>query len=45
MGDGQGRRLSEVGDDGRDLDGVVLINPFEPSNDRVLDLALPPLDA
>ena len=37
--------LSEDGDDGRDLDGVVLINPFEPSNDRVLDLALPPLDA
>ena len=37
--------LSEDGDDGRDLDGVVLTNPFEPGNDRVLDLALPPLEA
>ena len=33
--------LSEDGADGRDLEGVVQVNPFEPSNDRVVDLALP----
>ncbi|MGD9510520.1 MAG: PIN domain-containing protein [Geminicoccaceae bacterium] len=36
--------LSEDGADGRDLDGVVLLNPFDPGNDRALDLALPPLE-
>jgi predicted nucleic acid-binding protein len=36
--------LSEDGDDGRDL-GVVVVNPFKPSNDGLVDLALPPLDA
>lgn len=35
--------LSEDGHDGRDLDGVVLVNPFNPDNGRFVDLALPPL--
>lgn len=33
--------LSEDGQDGRDLDGVVLLNPFNPDNARLIDLALP----
>jgi predicted nucleic acid-binding protein len=37
--------LSEDGQDGRDLDGVVQVNPFNPTNDRFVDLALSPLDA
>jgi predicted nucleic acid-binding protein len=34
--------LTEDGQDGRDLEGVLLINPFKPENARLLDLALPP---
>jgi predicted nucleic acid-binding protein len=36
--------LSEDGDDGRDLDGVVLLNAFKLSNNRLVNLALPPLE-
>jgi predicted nucleic acid-binding protein len=35
--------LSEDGHDGRDLDGVVLVNPFKPANSGFVDFALPPL--
>jgi predicted nucleic acid-binding protein len=37
--------LSEDGQDGRDLDGVVLLNPFNPANAKLIDLALPPQEA
>jgi predicted nucleic acid-binding protein len=37
--------LSEDGHDGRDLDGVMFVNPFAPANAKLLDLALPPLEA
>jgi predicted nucleic acid-binding protein len=37
--------LSEDGHDGRDLDGVILVNPFNPDNSRFVDLALPPLES
>ena len=41
MGHGQRRLpliLTEDGEDGRDLDGVIFVNPFEPSNDQAIDL-------
>lgn len=34
--------LTEDGQDGRALDGVLLVNPFKPENARLIDLALPP---
>jgi predicted nucleic acid-binding protein len=37
--------LSEDGADGRNLDGVLLLNPFNPANAKLIDLALPPLEA
>lgn len=37
--------LSEDMQDGRDLDGVMFVNPFNPANAKLLDLALPPLEA
>lgn len=37
--------LSEDGDDGRDLEGVILVNPFKQSNSGMVDVALPPLEA
>lgn len=37
--------LSEDQHDGRDLDGVMFVNPFNPANAKLLDLALPPLEA
>lgn len=37
--------LSEDGQDRRDLEGVMLLNPFNPDNGDRIDLALPPLDA
>jgi predicted nucleic acid-binding protein len=37
--------LSEDGQDRRDLEGVVLLNPFNRDNGDRIDLALPPLDA
>jgi predicted nucleic acid-binding protein len=33
--------LTEDGQDGRDLEGVLLVNPFKPENTRLIDLALP----
>lgn len=33
--------LSEDFQDGRDLEGVLFINPFKPENARLIDLALP----
>jgi hypothetical protein len=30
--------------DGRDLDGVTFINPFNPANAKLIDLALPRLE-
>jgi predicted nucleic acid-binding protein len=36
--------LTEDGHDGRDLDGVTFVNPFNPANDKLLDLALPPVE-
>ena len=35
--------LSEDGQDGRDLEGVSFVNPFNPANAKLIDLALPPL--
>jgi predicted nucleic acid-binding protein len=35
--------LSEDFQDGRDLGGVLFLNPFDPANRRLLDLALPEL--
>jgi predicted nucleic acid-binding protein len=37
--------LSEDFQDGRDLGGVLFVNPFEPANRKLLDLALPELPA
>lgn len=37
--------ISEDGQDGQDFDGLVLVNPFEPENNRLIDLALPAADA
>jgi predicted nucleic acid-binding protein len=37
--------LSEDMQDGRDLDGVMFVNPFDPANAKLVDLALPPLEA
>ncbi|MEK0083072.1 PIN domain-containing protein [Geminicoccaceae bacterium SYSU G07066] len=37
--------LSEHVHDGRDLDGVMFVNPFDPASAKLLDLALPPLEA
>lgn len=34
--------LTQDFQDGRNLEGVLLINPFNPENARLLDLALPP---
>lgn len=36
--------LSEDGQDRRNLEGVVLLNPFNPDNGDRLDLALPPVE-
>lgn len=36
--------ISEDGHDGRSLDGVTVVNPFNPANAKLLALALPPLD-
>ena len=36
--------LSEDGQDGRDLEGVTFINPFNPANAKLIDLALPRLE-
>jgi predicted nucleic acid-binding protein len=33
--------LSEDFQDGRDLGGVLFVNPFDPANRKVIDLALP----
>ena len=33
--------LSEDFQDGRDLGGVLFVNPFDPANRKLLDLALP----
>jgi len=35
--------LSEDGHDGRKLDGVTFLSPFNPANAQLIDLALPPL--
>jgi predicted nucleic acid-binding protein len=37
--------LSEDGQDGRSLQGVAFVNPFNEANNSLLDRALPPLDA
>jgi predicted nucleic acid-binding protein len=37
--------LSEDFQDGRDLSGVLFVNPFDPANRKLLDLALPELPA
>lgn len=34
--------LTEDGKDGQSIDGVLLVNPFNPDNARLIDLALPP---
>lgn len=36
--------ISEDGHDGRSLDGVTYLNPFNAANAKLLDLALPPLE-
>ena len=36
--------LTEDMQDGRDLDGVTFINPFNPANAKLIDLALPRLE-
>ena len=36
--------LTEDGQDGRSLDGVTFVNPFNASNSSLLDKALPPLE-
>jgi predicted nucleic acid-binding protein len=36
--------ISEDGHDGRSLEGVTFVDPFKPSNAKLLDLALPPLE-
>ena len=36
--------LTEDGHDGRDLEGVRFVNPFNPDNRDLIDLALPPLE-
>jgi hypothetical protein len=36
--------LTEDGQDGRSLNGVTFVNPFNPANNSVLDKALPPLE-
>ena len=35
--------LSEDFQDGRDLGGLLFVNPFDPANRQLLDLALPQL--
>jgi predicted nucleic acid-binding protein len=37
--------LSEDFQDGRDLGGVLLVNPFDPANRKLIDLTLPELPA
>ena len=36
--------ISEDGQDGRSLEGVTFVNPFNVANGKVLNLALPPLE-
>ena len=36
--------LTEDGHDGRQLEGVTFLSPFNPANTKIIDLALPPLD-
>jgi predicted nucleic acid-binding protein len=36
--------ISEDGHDGRNLDGVTFVNPFNDANSKLLDLALPPVE-
>ena len=35
--------LTEDFQDGRVVDGVRFVNPFEPANARILELGLPPV--
>jgi predicted nucleic acid-binding protein len=37
--------LSEDFQDGRDLGGVLFVNPFDPANRKLIDLALPDVRA
>ena len=37
--------LSEDMQDGRELEGVTILNPFNPGNDRILNIALARLDS
>jgi predicted nucleic acid-binding protein len=36
--------ISEDGHDGRNLDGVTFVNPFNDGNSKLLDFALPPVE-